>query len=516
MREAEEIFIIKTKYTILSMLALGILSLVMILLFLFSIEKISDIYSDQTQMAVYDLKKTFLEDTVNNVFYKIEAERTEKTKTMQGIAAQAVTMLELQKNLSLQNFRDFVAGFFAENSGYDFFSAVIWSQAEGRAVYDPQKLASSSWSATLKDLSSQFAAHKILIHETDIVLFGISRSYVDERVKAEIADEIRNFKFDNGAYIWVNEIIDYRGGKDYAIRRVHPNLPETEGHFLSTDMVDIEGNLPYLTELQGINRDGELFFTYYFKELDSEKVSEKLTYAKLYRDFNWVIAMGIYLDGVQSYIDQVNMESQLLKAKLVPALTLLLISLLAVGYLLILIFQSLRHHHTRALLEAEVNQDPMTKADSRRCGVENLRRAFRDFELNNSSPGILMFDIDNFKCINDKYGHAVGDLVLIEAVKAVKNVIRGSDSIIRWGGDEFVIILQDFREDATFALCHKILLTASTAKVFIINEELSPTWSVGVTCFKETDSDYMDAINRADQALYQSKIKGRNQLTFLF
>lgn len=107
-------------------------------------------------------------------------------------------------------------------------------------------------------------------------------------------------------------------------------------------------------------------------------------------------------------------------------------------------------------------------------------------------------------------------MVLIETVKAVKNVIRGSDSVVRWGGDEFVVILQDFREDVTFALCHRILLAASTVKVFIVNEALSPTWSVGASCFKEADSDYMDAIKRADQALYQSKIKGRNQLTFLF
>lgn len=498
------------------MLALGVLSIVMIFLFLFSIEKISDIYTDQTQVAVYDLKKVFLEDTVNNVIQKIEADRDKKTKAMKGIAAQTASVLALQKNLSLRDFRDFVAGFFAEHSDHDFFSVVIWSQTENKAVYDPKRLASSSWSATLKDLGSQFAVHKILIHETDLVLIGISHSYVDELVKAEIAQEIRNFKFDNGAYIWVNEIIDYHGGKDYAIRRVHPALPETEGRFLSTDTADIEGNLPYLTELQGINQDGELFFTYYFKEPDSEKVSEKLTYAKLYRDFDWVVAMGIHLDDVRSYIDQVNLESQVLKAKLVPILILALISLLVVGYLLILLFQKLQFHHTRALLEAEMNQDPMTKADSRRCGVKNLRRAFRDFQLSDSSPGILMFDIDNFKCINDKYGHAVGDLVLIETVKAVKNVIRGSDSVVRWGGDEFVVILQDFREDVTFALCHRILLAASTVKVFIVNEALSPTWSVGASCFKEADSDYMDAIKRADQALYQSKIKGRNQLTFLF
>ncbi len=77
---------------------------------------------------------------------------------------------------------------------------------------------------------------------------------------------------------------------------------------LSTDMTDVAGNLPYLTELEGVKRDGELFFVF-FQKKDSDIVSEKVTYAKLYRPYNWIIAMGVHLDDIEAYAGQANVAS---------------------------------------------------------------------------------------------------------------------------------------------------------------------------------------------------------------
>lgn len=104
---------------------------------------------------------------------------------------------------------------------------------------------------------------------------GFDHPDVDEAVKRRIYLEIHGYQFSNDAYIWVNEVIDYAGGADYAIRRIHPNMKDTEGMYLSTDMTDIAGNLPYLTELEGIKEDGELFFNYFFKKKGCDVVSEK-------------------------------------------------------------------------------------------------------------------------------------------------------------------------------------------------------------------------------------------------
>lgn len=105
-------------------------------------------------------------------------------------------------------------------------------------------------------------------------------------------------------YMWINEILDYKGGKDYAIRIIHGNIKNSEGKKLSTLDKDLAGDLPYLKELNGINSNGEVFLTYFFKELDSEKISKKISYAKLYPKLDWVIATGIPLNKLESIIKE--------------------------------------------------------------------------------------------------------------------------------------------------------------------------------------------------------------------
>ena len=130
----------------------------------------------------------------------------------------------------------------------------------------------------------------------------LNKFKIDSIIKEEIQFHIRNTKLNYSGYIWVNEIINYDGGDKYAIRLTHPNLPETEGMFLSTNMTDIKGNKPYLEELEGIKKEGSLFFTYWFKKLDTNQIEQKLTYARLYKKYNWIIATGIYLDDVDALV----------------------------------------------------------------------------------------------------------------------------------------------------------------------------------------------------------------------
>ena len=129
-----------------------------------------------------------------------------------------------------------------------------------------------------------------------------NESYDDELIKNETLTFIRQIvhesNFSNGAYIWINEVTDYSGGENYGIRQVHGNLPETEGMLLSTSMQDAKGNLPYLAELEGIKKNGELYYKYWFKEYKSEKISEKITYAKLYTPYNWIVCTGTYLNSM--------------------------------------------------------------------------------------------------------------------------------------------------------------------------------------------------------------------------
>lgn len=166
-----------------------------------------------------------------------------------------------------------------------------------------------------------------------------SKSLTDEQIKSicveGISDYIRKLRLIDDGYIWVNHIVNYGGGEKYAIRQIHPNLPHTEGMWLSTNTTDIMGNRPYEAELNGIKKDGELFFDYYFKKMGSEKIVHKISFAKLYKPYDWVVATGVYLDDVDQLIEKetIKMKKTLLRQyhhSFLIALVAILISIVIV------------------------------------------------------------------------------------------------------------------------------------------------------------------------------------------
>ncbi len=361
-------------------------------------------------------------------------------------------------------------------------------------------------------------SHYRILHRGEIsCLFGFSKEHLDDLVKQSMEKTIKTLSFGNDSYIWVNELLDYNGGKDYAIRRIHPNLPETEGMYLSTDMEDIQGNLPYLTELEGVKEDGELFFTYFFKELNSDRISEKLTYARLYEDYDWIIAMGIQNNEMEKYILQTGEKSQSLTfAKTLELLAILLLLVLSC-LMLVFLLERWNLKNSKRALELEFQFDPLTSAKSRRFGVNYMEERFRAFQESEEQPvvAIMLFDIDNFKQTNDCYGHAEGDQVLKEIVPAVYRAIRSSDELFRWGGDEFVGVFRVADAGNTLQLMEKILTAVSSLELKTGNglEPIKTSISIGVSHFKREDAGYCDALDRADQAMYRSKAKGGNTIT---
>ena len=124
---------------------------------------------------------------------------------------------------------------------------------------------------------------------------------------------IRDLRLIDDGYVWVNRIINYEGGDKYAIRQIHPNLPHTEGEWLSTNTTDTKGNRPYEVELNGVKKAGEVYFEYYFKKLNSTQIAHKMSFAKLYKPWNWIVATGVYLDDVD---ELVQVENKKMKATL--------------------------------------------------------------------------------------------------------------------------------------------------------------------------------------------------------
>ena len=506
---------IKRKYLISISIVSAIICCVVVYYYLFSLQEISGLYTERSKAIILSLKQDFLKSTVNNLITQIDTSKSTKKEYMNTMVANTSAIFGLKQGLSDDEFCDFFLDFFKSNEDYVDWTIILWDTKSDTPFYDPAVLRQETWSKTLLVVREKMSSYRVIRHGRYIAVFGVSKSYIDDLVKQSIADTIRNLKFDDNSYVWVNEILNYEGGKNFAVRRVHPSMPFTEGIYLSTDMTDPKGNLPYLTELEGINKNGELFFSYYFQEPDTNQFSEKLTYAKLYPDFNWVIAMGIYVNDLNAYIDETTATSNASASRLTVVLALLFVAMLVFSYLLIMLIEKLYVSRTQTQLESELNKDTLTGADSRKCGIANLTKDYKAFRRSGESPCIMMFDIDYFKNINDHYGHAVGDLALVSVVDAMYHIIRSSDRLIRWGGDEFIVIFYGLQINNALDFGNKILAEISAMQIEVQQGVINPTLSLGFSYFKAFDSSYKDVIERADQALYLSKQHGRNRATLL-
>ena len=161
------------------------------------------------------------------------------------------------------------------------------------------------------------------------------------------------------------------------------------------------------------------------------------------------------------------------------------------------------------LLEYQASHDSLTGLYNRNkfkdlFGKE-LRRGIRyDNELS-----LILFDIDNFKKVNDTYGHQVGDEVLIEISKRVLSGVREHDTVVRWGGEEFIILLPETSIEGAVMVAEKIRLLIS--EIPISSENLIITASFGISKMKEDDTKD-SFILRTDKALYKAKNNGKNQV----
>lgn len=126
----------------------------------------------------------------------------------------------------------------------------------------------------------------------------------------------------------------------------------------------------------------------------------------------------------------------------------------------------------------------------------------------------MMLDIDNFKYVNDNFGHEAGDEVLRKIVETVYANCRSSDRLIRWGGDEFVGIFDGMKREICVTFSEKVLRSVSALEFNFDGRIHHVTVSIGFAYFSPDDAGYEDALSRADSALYRSKTSGKNTACF--
>jgi len=187
-----------------------------------------------------------------------------------------------------------------------------------------------------------------------------------------------------------------------------------------------------------------------------------------------------------------------------------LYAMLFVGLLSLLIFIVLVLISTRVKrIEDKAVRDELTGIYNRKLLQQQFDYFVRDAKAHHVSLSIIFFDIDCFKDFNDTYGHLVGDEVLQEVARLVRSNIRNSDIVIRWGGEEFLVLLP--KEPLQIAIDLAEKLRRKVEQAMFTRQKLSVKISLGVVELKENET--LDSfIDRADACLYQAKQNGRNQV----
>ena len=191
-------------------------------------------------------------------------------------------------------------------------------------------------------------------------------------------------------------------------------------------------------------------------------------------------------------------------------LAIALLPSMAIVYVMLQFHQRMRSGLGRleaetSLLKTLAHRDSLTGLYNRRAGDEFLASLAADHRI---ARGLIMFDIDCFKEVNDRYGHAAGDAILREVARCCANRLRRQDYLVRWGGEEFLVILVDADEQA----CRNV---AETLRALIAQKTFpqvgSVTASFGIAGFASPESP-AEALARADAALYRAKSAGRNRV----
>jgi diguanylate cyclase (GGDEF)-like protein/PAS domain S-box-containing protein len=163
-------------------------------------------------------------------------------------------------------------------------------------------------------------------------------------------------------------------------------------------------------------------------------------------------------------------------------------------------------------LDRLARTDSLTRIGNRQHIEGRIRAAIAEFENSQSLAGLLFMDIDQFKRINDTYGHDVGDMALCMVANTFRLALRVTDSIARWGGEEFVAILYDISNETTLcATAEKVRSLIETSSLDIGGNSLTVTASIGATLLYSNDTPE-SLVRRADGLMYRSKEAGGNRV----
>lgn len=339
----------------------------------------------------------------------------------------------------------------------------------------------------------------------DLEAEGLSDEKIKTVVQKHLYAKIHSDQFSDSQYMWVNQILNYAGGDNYAIRLIHAGMPETEGQYLSTAEKDIRGNTPYETELAGVKAHGSGFQRYYFPDPVTGKETEKVEYFCLYQEYDWVLCEGENLTSIKEY------ETRQQRELMPVVIRLILFGSLFLTAITVISMSVYSGQHNKILreknraLNVAVYQDALTKIYNRGGLILHLDQWLEDKETGELT-GVFL-DLDDFKLINDLYGHAAGDAALCRLADYLTESFP--DALVgRTGGDEFCVMIRNKSPQE----CEKRILKALQKKIdfSVDGRNISFTVSAGYASYPSQAAGREQLMRVMDVALYAAKAEGKH------
>ena len=366
--------------------------------------------------------------------------------------------------------------------------------------------------------------------------------------KPYLLNKLSKIRFANDGYLF---IYNFDG-----VNLMHPIKPELIGQNL-INLKDKNGVF-VIRELLKVskNKNGG-FVEYVWNKPSLKKDIDKLGFAMSIPEYNWMIGTGVYIDEINSILLK---KQTLLDEKIKSDIYQIIIILLTIMIVTIIFielwnkkledsfseftnffqkasiqnvhldkdnvhfteFKELTHlandmvtsrENIETQLKEQAYRDPLTQSYNRRYFYEVSEGLLNLARRDKTSLCIVMIDIDNFKKINDTYGHLIGDEVIILLANKLKEIVRESDIVARFGGEEFVIVFPKSDLNATKLISEKIR-SAIEKEILKVNKlEVKFTISLGVSEFDYINNKTIETmLDSADNALYNAKDNGKNQV----
>ena len=220
-------------------------------------------------------------------------------------------------------------------------------------------------------------------------------------------------------------------------------------------------------------------------------------------------AIGEVRGGISISLDIEKLQSKISYNTITIVVFGIITTLLLLGLIYFFMSRLIKKlEEARQTIEQIAITDQLTDVFNRRHIMSRFEEEFEKFKRLKKKVSCIMADIDNFKAVNDSYGHLAGDQVLKAISRRIRNTVRAYDILGRYGGEEFLIIMPDTSVEDARELAERIRTRVKEETV----NNATITLSLGVVCVEESDRSVDDIIRRADQNLYKAKKDGKDRV----